>query len=228
VRATARSSQAPVAESRLRSYTGRRPDILALVGEAPRRVLDVGCATGELGADLKERFGSEVWGVEPDSSFSRSAGDRLDHLIPLPLEEGLARLAGQEFDLIVCADVLEHLDEPLAALRQLRPMLGSGGRCIVSLPNVRFYETFVQLAFRGTWPRRERGLFDRTHKHWFTDADARALFAEAGFDVERAASNYRLRDRPGRLDRLARIIGRGPLRPFLAYQHLYRLAPAPI
>jgi SAM-dependent methyltransferase len=150
---------------------------------------------------------------------------RLDRVIPLPLDQGLAQLAQQTFDLVILADVLEHLDEPLAALRALRPLLSPEGKCLVSLPNVRYYETFVQLLVHGTWPRRERGLFDRTHRHWFTDADARALFAEAGYDVEHTASNYRWRDRPGRLDPVSRIIARGPLRPFLAYQHLYRLAP---
>jgi 2-polyprenyl-3-methyl-5-hydroxy-6-metoxy-1,4-benzoquinol methylase len=207
------------------SYTGERPDVAALVPRA-RRILDVGCATGAVGEALKRRTGAEVWGVEPDEALARDAERRLDRLLAVPVEEAIGALRDERFDVVVCADVLEHLDDPEATLRALRSLLEPGSCMVVSLPNVRFYDTFVQLALRGTWPRRERGLFDRTHRHWFTDGDARALFDSAGLVVEKAAANYRLVERPARLNRHARLFARGPLRPFLAYQYLYRLRPA--
>ena len=207
------------------SYTGDRPDVAALIPPAGR-ILDVGCSTGTLGESLKRRTGAEVWGIEADTRPAREAARRLDRVLATSVEEAIDTLHDERFDVVVCADVLEHLDDPQATLAALRALLAPGGCIVVSLPNVRFYDTFVQLAVRGDWPRRDRGLFDRTHRHWFTDRDARALFDSASLVVEKAAANYRLLERPARLNRYARFVARGPLRGFLAYQYLYRLRPA--
>jgi methionine biosynthesis protein MetW len=207
------------------SYTGDRPDVAALIPPAGR-ILDVGCATGRLGETLRRRTGVEVWGVEPERTLALEASGRLDRVLAIPVEDAVGTLRGERFDVVVCADVLEHLEDPEATLAGLRTLLVAAGCVVVSLPNVRFYDTFVQLAVRGTWPRRDRGLFDRTHRHWFTDRDARSLFRSAELVVERATANYRLVERPRPINRHARVVARGPLRPFLAYQHLYRLRPA--
>jgi 2-polyprenyl-3-methyl-5-hydroxy-6-metoxy-1,4-benzoquinol methylase len=205
------------------SYTGDRPDVLRLVPTVTRRVLDVGCATGRLGAALAQRTGAEVWGVEPNRAFAAEARRRLYRVIARPVEDAIDQLDGAMFDLIVCADVLEHLADPACVLLRLRPLMTEGGRLVVSLPNVRFFDTFVQLGLRGTWPQRARGVHDRSHRHWFTDRDARTLFSDSGYEVESAAANYRLVERPSRVNKYAQLVALGPLRGFLAYQYLYRL-----
>jgi hypothetical protein len=127
----------------------------------------------------------------------------------------------ERFDLVICADTLEHMVDPDAVLREVRRLTD---QCIVSLPNVRFYTTFTELALRGRWPRRDRGVHDRTHLRWFTDRDARAMFDRADFRVEATTNRYRLSDSPdSRKNEYADYVARGPLRGFLAYQHLYRL-----
>jgi SAM-dependent methyltransferase len=96
----------------------------------------------------------------------------------------LGELDVGRFDCIICADVLEHLADPAAALRGLTALLEPDGRVIVSLPNVRYWETFWQLGRHGRWPRRSVGLFDRTHLRWFTLADAYDLLTEADLEPE--------------------------------------------
>ena len=51
---------------------------------------------------------------------------------------------------------------------------------MISLPNVRYWNTFWQLGVRGRWPRQPDGIFDRTHLRWFTGRDAVDLVGEAG------------------------------------------------
>lgn len=207
------------------SYTGPRPDVVGLVPDAARSFLDIGCSTGRLGQELKRhREEAEVWGIEIDPDFAVQAEERLDRVFVGPAGDLLPEI-DRSFDVIVCADVLEHLPEdPTALLEGLRRLMTDSSRIVVSLPNVRFYTTFVELGLRGRWPRRDRGVHDRTHRHWFTDADARAMFEAAGFSVEVSLTHYRLRDEPGPHNRRAIRFARGPLRPFLAYQLLYRLA----
>jgi len=188
--------------------------------------LDIGCSNGRLGEEIKKaRRGAEVWGIELDPAFAVEAQTRLDQVFVGPARSRLDDI-DRGFDCIVCADVLEHLPEdPGEFLGELHRLLLPGGHCIVSLPNVRFYTTFVELAIHGRWPRRDRGVHDRTHRHWFTDADAREVFADAGYRVEESMTHYRLRDEPGPHNRRARRYARGPLAPFLAYQLLYRIVP---
>jgi 2-polyprenyl-3-methyl-5-hydroxy-6-metoxy-1,4-benzoquinol methylase len=215
-----------VTASRLRSYTSERPDLHPLLPPVARRVLDVGCSNGAVAAALKRRFGATVVGIEIDPAFAREAAQRLDRVICIDALGGLAELAGERFDCAICADVLEHLVDPEAALRALHALLVPGATVVVSLPNVRFYDTFVQLGFHGRWPERDRGVHDRTHLRWFTDGNARALFDRTGFRVTRATANYRLRDAPDApVNRFAERLARGPLQPFLAYQLLYALVP---
>jgi 2-polyprenyl-3-methyl-5-hydroxy-6-metoxy-1,4-benzoquinol methylase len=211
----------------LGAYTGARPEVQALVPRSARRVLDLGCASGALGAGLKARGGVEVVGVELDPAHVREAERWLDRVVAGDLEELLLagdvaeRLGGGRFDCIVAADVLEHLRDPWAALRgAVRALLAPGGVVVVSLPNVRFFETFWQLGVRGTWPRRSFGIFDSTHLRWFALRDARALLEDAGLRVEEVRPLIRVRPGGSRFDRLFGWLARTPLAGFFAFQYV--------
>ncbi len=208
------------------AYENPRPDVQAAVPAGARRILDVGCSSGALGAALKARGDVEVVGVERDPAYAAAAEARLDRVVVADVA-ALARAGDRleaelgRFDCVVCADVLEHLVDPAAALRALGGLLEPGGRVVVSLPNVRYWETFWQLGRHGTWPRRSVGLFDRTHLRWFTLADAHALLAEAGLEAE--SVTRRLLDRHGNPwpPPVEAVASRTPgLRTLLCLQHV--------
>lgn len=89
----------------------------------------------------------------------------------------------QVFDCLMFADVLEHLVDPWRCLSLALQRLAPGGCVIVSLPNVRHVSVLWGIFFMGTFPRRDRGIFDRTHLRWFTYADAKGLLLESGLVV---------------------------------------------
>jgi methionine biosynthesis protein MetW len=202
-------------EVRREAYESARPDVQALVPHAARRILDLGCASGELGAALKRRQGAEVVGIEIDPAYARDAAQRLDRAICATAEEGLADSSLGRFDCIIAADVLEHLVDPWDVLRRAAALLEPGGTAVVSLPNVRYLLTFWRLIRGGRWPREPAGPFDATHLRWFTPLDARELLAQAGLTVEREVPRYFFR---GRALTLAQLAGRTPLAEFLAGQ----------
>jgi SAM-dependent methyltransferase len=88
------------------------------------------------------------------------------------------------FDYILCADILEHLHDPAALLRDIRPMLAPGGRIAASLPNSGHAYFRLNVLF-GRFPQHDRGLFDRTHLHFYTLAGWVDLFASTGYTIER-------------------------------------------
>lgn len=100
------------------------------------RILDVGAATGS-NLDTLKTFG-RVTALEPDSfAFRHLAGrrdvDAVQAALPDHGTEGLG-----DFDLIVALDVLEHIEDDLAALRSMHGMLKVGGTVIVTVPAFRF------------------------------------------------------------------------------------------
>ena len=171
-------------DDRREGYESARPDVQAVVPAGARRILDLGCASGSLGAALKQRQGAEVVGVELDPDYARDAEGRLDRVICSDAAAAVERDDLGRFDCVICADVLEHLQDPWAVLRRIAgDLLEPGGTAVVSVPNVRSWETIFNLVVKGRWPRRPQGLFDATHLRWFTRADAVELLEGAGLQV---------------------------------------------
>src|SRR5689334_10874561 len=69
-----------------RYFERTRPEVRALVPETARRVLDVGCGGGALGAALKDERGCEVVGIEGFPDAAEHARERLDHVLCLDLD----------------------------------------------------------------------------------------------------------------------------------------------
>jgi SAM-dependent methyltransferase len=210
--------------SRRGAYGGDRPEVRALVPGDARRVLDLGCAAGAVGAALKRERHVEIVGVESDPALAARARAALDRVVEADIEELLARdeLDLGRFDCVVAADSLEHLRDPWAALARATDLLEPDGVAVVSLPNVRFFETFWQLGVRGRWPRREEGVFDRSHLRWFTLRDARELLEGAGLEVTDVRPLVRIRPKGSRFDRWFRWLARTPLRELFAFQYVLR------
>jgi methionine biosynthesis protein MetW len=206
---------------RAAAYENPRPDVQALVPTSARRMLDLGCASGALGAALKARQSAEVVGIELDPELAHDAAERLDQVVVGDLEQ----LAGTppalgDFDCLIAADVLEHLRDPWQVLSGFARLLAPGGTAVISLPNVRYWDTFRALGVRGVWPRLDEGIFDRTHLRWFTLADARALLEDAGLHVHEVSPRYRLRPGVWRSERSGRRLARTPLAPFFVFQYV--------
>ena len=211
-------------ERRRHAYENPRPEVQELVPHEARRILDLGCSSGALGAALHDRQGSEVVGVERDPVYAESARSRLHEVVEADVEELFAAPEAVAalgcFDCVVAADVLEHLRDPWSVTRVAASKLVRGGTAVISVPNVRYWETFRELGLRGRWPRRDEGIFDATHLRWFTLSDARELLGGAGLEPTEVRPLYRLRPADWRSERAGRRLAVGPLRPFLAFQYV--------
>lgn len=163
---------------------GTHQAMLELLGPGTR-VLDVGCAAGQLGEVARKAKGCWVAGVETDEGAASLARERLDAVVVGDASDASTQAeitALGPFDHIVLGDVLEHIVEPAAVLHFLRDLLTPEGAFVVSLPNVVTLSARLRLA-RGVWRYENSGIFDRTHLRFFDVAGMRQLINSAGLRV---------------------------------------------
>lgn len=159
--------------------------IASLVREMKRApVLDVGSAQGMLG-QLLQGSGLDVDAVEPNPEWGNSARQYYRNLQIAGIEN--ADLTDGHYQVVVCADVLEHTMDPVGVLKRLRQCATKDAVFIVSLPNIAHISVRMMLLF-GFFPRMKRGLLDQTHRHFFTRDTAEQIFNEAGLKVTRVGA----------------------------------------
>jgi 2-polyprenyl-3-methyl-5-hydroxy-6-metoxy-1,4-benzoquinol methylase len=148
-----------------------------------KRVLETGCASGHMSALLSAQ-GCSVVGMEIESSIVEPALEWLERAVIGDLEDPSiwSELDGESFDVILFGDVLEHLKDPLPALREAAQHLAPAGVVIISVPNISHADVKVAL-IKGTFPYSESGLLDRTHISFFTKESLVELIREAGLAV---------------------------------------------
>jgi SAM-dependent methyltransferase len=147
-------------------------------------ILEFGCATGYMSHVLASRLGCSVVGVELDAEAAQEAARHCERVLVGDAEELdlEAELGGDRFDVILFADVLEHLREPATLLQRVRPLLAEGGVLVASIPNIA--HASVRLALlAGSFRYGETGLLDRTHLRFFTREGIQDLFESSGYGI---------------------------------------------
>ncbi len=120
-------------------FSGTRHDIIKLVPEGSNKVLEIGCGAGNTLVELKKLGKAEYCaGVDIIDMNQKS---KLNDFVLADIENEELPLPQRYFDVIICADVLEHLKDPWATLDKLKTYLKKDGILIASLPNVREIKT---------------------------------------------------------------------------------------
>lgn len=163
-----------------------RPGVQHLLARPPRRLLDIGCASGGVAAAMKKDIpGLWAWGCELNAQTAQVAASRLDHVTTVPREQwGASDLALlKTVDTVLLLDVLEHMYNPWAELEFLAANLPADAQVIVSLPNIGHIQVMAALS-QGRFPYAALGILDVTHVRFFTFAEMVAMFQQTGFRVE--------------------------------------------
>ena len=207
-----------------------RDEIEALVPESPSLVMDIGCGKGVTSHWLKQiRPNITTVGVEIDKSVAAVAASVVDTVLVADLEKGLEALDSYKgrVDLLLLLDVLEHLHDPWARLKEFKTFLAPAGVVIASIPNVRNFKVLLPLLMKGEWRYQDAGILDRTHLRFFTRRTVLELFAGAGYEIQKITRTgplqpSRIKTVSGGVAFLANMMSAGSLRDFIAHQYLVR------
>lgn len=199
-----------------------------LAGRSPRSVLDLGCSSGLLAAELTA-MGHHVTGV--DVAHFPEVASRMAHFVQADLDGGIPDAVGGSFDVVLASDVLEHVRHPEIVLRQMGELLAPGGLALVSIPNFAHWYARARVV-SGRFDYDDQGILDRTHLRFFTRRSFDSLVRSAGLRIDRTEAIgvpiERLTDSgaavvrwASRLDQLAATV----LPSLFAYQYLFEIRP---
>ncbi len=154
-----------------RKFRDRLATVAPLL-RAGNLILEIGCAEGAFGAQVKALADVDYAGLEI-SRDAELAAARLDRVFHQPA----ARLAADGFDLLLAFHVLEHIADIRAELGQWRRLVAPAGALLIEVPNAAGHP----LRDWDTHPE---------HLHFFTAASLSALLAHAGLSVESLSSGH--------------------------------------
>lgn len=204
--------------------------ILQMVqGRDQMRILDVGCGPGWLAKALTDA-GHTVIGV--DRAEPEGVNTRMSRFVSADLARGLPDEVGGDFDLVIGADIIEHLVDPARLLDDMAARVHALGSIIVSVPNISHWYPRLRIA-AGRFDYDQRGVLDATHLRFFTRRRFLRVAEEAG--LERVAHRHTglpldalgmgdsklIAGTVGRLDRV--LVRVWPT--MFAYQFVYEFSP---
>lgn len=163
-------------------YTNLRPEMAKLLPQTAQKILDVGCGQGVFSENFKNK-NLEMWGMEINKTEAAEAQKKYHQIIVGDVTDGITKLPEKYFDAIYCNDVLEHLIDPYTFLQNIQQKLSPTGIFIASIPNVRYFNNFINFLFKKDWKYEDSGILDRTHLRFFTQKSIIRMFDEAGYTI---------------------------------------------
>ena len=206
--------------------------VIALTGNN-RKVLEVGAGSGAITRHLARTNGCEVVALEINPESIRKLKPYCKAIYSSNLNDpawpGTLSAEGK-FDVVIAADVLEHVYDPWTVLKGMKSLLNEGGSIILSLPHVGHCSLLACL-IQEDFEYREWGLMDKTHIRFFGIHNIQALYESAGMVIEEARFVIRTPEQTEFADRWARLptetraaLSHNPFRH--VYQVVSRAVPA--
>ena len=153
--------------------------------EAGQRDFELGTGPGTVTRILHSK-GCKVTGVEMDPESLAMCAPFCERTLQANLEDPQwhQSLAGEKFDVVLCADVLEHLRDSQPLLSLLPQFLNETGCVLISLPNASHLSVVASL-MAGRFPYQTKGLLDKTHLRFFGREDIETLLTDCGLVWQR-------------------------------------------
>lgn len=159
-------------------------NVVKLVGKN-KRVLEVGCGPGSITKILTNENNCKVTGIELDKTAIEKAEKFCENIFQADLNSTdwyrpLNSL--KRFDVVVAADVLEHLYNPWLTLKQMSNFINEDGYLVISIPHIG-HAAIMGCLMSGNFEYRDWGLLDRTHIRFFCLHNIQEMFVGAGLKI---------------------------------------------
>ena len=163
-------------------FVNARHDVLKMIPSPVERILEIGCGAGcTLSSARKTGLAKHVHGID---IVDFGQGKILDVFQCRDIEKDGLGVDNEQFNVIILADILEHLREPSIILEECIKLIAPGGFLIVSLPNIRYFPILWYILILGDFHYSESGVLDNTHIHFYCKKNMIELLDKSGFKVD--------------------------------------------
>ena len=165
-------------------YRLSRPELVPFlpINVKQMKVLEIGCGEGNFKNHLEC---NKYWGIEPSATAAEKAIITLDKVIVGNFDEVIDLIPNNFFDLVVCNDVIEHMNDVEYFLQIIKIKMKPEGKILGSIPNVRYIENLLRLLVLRDWKYTEWGILDKTHLRFFTRKSLKRLLIENQYQIIR-------------------------------------------
>jgi 2-polyprenyl-3-methyl-5-hydroxy-6-metoxy-1,4-benzoquinol methylase len=165
-------------------FTNKRAEVAEFLPPSldSLRVLEIGCGAGV----FRSNFASvgEYWGVEVNPQAADQAAGLIDKVLEGTYRDVCDQLPEEYFDCVICADVIEHMDDEIWFLQHIKTKMRKNGILVGSIPNVRYVSNLVRLLIQKDWRYVDAGILDRTHLRFFTCKSLLRTFRETRWKID--------------------------------------------
>ena len=210
----------------LQYYMYPRMELVNLIREehlSPIRVLDIGCGCGAIMAKIKSQYPNAiVTGIEIVDRAARIAAN-IGNVICADVENLDFPYEEETFDYCIMGDVLEHLREPGLVLERLKRHMKTGGKIIVSMPNVKHWSVILPLLKQDKFTYEDAGILDCTHLKMYTFYEMQKLIVESGYEmreVKYTSIGEPEADDKKILQNLIQYMDKPDITTYMAYQYI--------
>lgn len=148
-------------------------------------VLDLGCGTGELGAEYKKNNKDSVWhGIDINGDALSLAKKNLDAAWEIDADsfKANASMKKKKYDALVYSLSIEQFDSPAKALKSHLKVLKKNGKLFICFPNVQHW-SLLRHVISGNWNVSDKGILHHDNQHHFTRKSFMAMLDSIGLKM---------------------------------------------
>lgn len=147
-------------------------------------ILDVGVGSGALGQMVQTNNVGPIDGVDIDRRMLERARPFYRNLFKADIDavDPLKIWDRRRYDVIVVADIIEHLKDPARAVKLLSQVLTPDGKMLFSVPNATYLGLICELA-SGNFRYNDEGLLDKTHLRFFSFDSLTQMINQSGLRI---------------------------------------------
>lgn len=161
-------------------HTGKLNAVMSEIGIPPKKILDVGCASGWFLSQLQNEYNNaKCYGVDIYDlgiSYGKKKYPKMNFVVSdahnLPFKAGT-------FDLVICTEVLEHVDDPIKVLAEIKRVLKKDGQAIIELDSGSILFSTVWFL----WKLSKGGVWNHAHLHSFNVQKLEKMIKKVGFKI---------------------------------------------
>jgi len=146
----------------------------------PKTILDVGCASGRMANEISKIFPrARITGVDAYKRAVEFGKKAYPHINFKLADAHKLPFKTSSFDFVVCYEVIEHLIDPLVALKEMKRVLKKDGRAIVAMDSGNWL-------FRIVWWISEKTIskvWQNAHLHPYRHTELEKVIKQAGFKI---------------------------------------------